>query len=416
MSNTTDHVGVRVFSDLRNTTVALDVRDSTAIGMSLPLPNIAAGNEAAFPVGQCVRLSMDDPVQLAKLGPGIAYDTVRTMLMEGIVTDIAFVRAATKSDPEEQLGAVAGDAALRTGVWGLLNAKADIGIEPGIIIEPGFTSQRPGNAKNPVALAMSAVSDIIIDCLGIVDTPDTNREAAAAYASDFAAVYNLVAMYPKAQVFLDGSYVTRPASPIVAAMTVKRDKAVGNPYKAAWNRASLALGGLSQRVTYHDGRTDGDANFLNFRGVGTFIENNLLWAPFTTATDPTTVGYRSIKRIRTRRAIEKSFIRQLRAYNSEDLGPHLVTLLFRTLDEALAAPQSVGAIIQGSEVIFDRKLNQDGSLRKGALKLKLRFEETPDLIDLGLYTEPQPEAYDVLTGQIRTAIESLGSPNLRFVA
>lgn len=415
MSTTTDHVGVRVFSDLRNTLATIDVRDSTAIGLCLPLPNIQAANDAAFPVNEPVTLKMDDPEQIAKLGAGAAYDTVRQLAMEGINTDIAFVRAATKVDAEQQLSAVAGDAAARTGIWALLNAKEELKIEPGFLLAPGFTSQRPGNTRNPVALAMTAIGDIIIDAFGVVDTPDTSREAAAAYAAEFANVLNLIAVYPKAMVNFDGTPVSRPLSPHVVAAAIKSDKANGNPYKAFWNQPLVGNVGLSQRVTYYDGRTDGDADFLNFRGVGTVIEGSQLWSPFTTATDPSTVGYRSIKRIRTRRAIEKSFIRALRLYNGRDLGPHLVTVLFRSLDDALKAPQAVGAIISGSEVIFDRALNTNSSLQKGALKLKLRFEETPDLIDLGLYTEPQPEAYDVLTGQIRRAIENLGVPSLRFV-
>lgn len=416
MTATTDNVGVRVFSDLRNTTVSIDTRDSTAIGLVMPCPNILSADEAAIPLDEPTRISTEDTVLIAKMGAGLARDAITQIALEGISTDILFVRVGKDADIEDQIGLVAGSPTSATGVWALRDALSHLGIEPGLIITPGYDSQRLGNAANPVATAIDAVCDTIIDCMGIINTPETSREAAATYAQDFAASYNMIAMYPAAKVFLNGAYATRPLSPSVAAAIVRRDKEVGNPFKAAWNRPLKSIGGVSQRVTYQDGRTDHDANFLLNRGVGTVIENRLFWAPFTTATDPTTVGYRSIKRIRTRRSIEKALLRALRAYASEDIGPHLVTLLFQTLSEALEERQAVGALISGSEVIWDRKLNPSNSLRKGALRLKLRFEETPDLTDLGIYTEPQPEAYDVLTAQIQAAISSLGNPNLRFVA
>ena len=421
MAATTDFVGVRVFSDLRSTIASIDTRDSTAIGMCLPLPNILLADEAAFPIDTPIRLATDDPEQLAMLGAGMAYDAIRQIKMEGIETDIIFVRAATAplvddaEDIEAQIGFIAGDPNIRTGIWALLDALSLLQIEPGVIIAPGYTSQRLANGANPVTTAMDAVKDLIVDCVAVVDCPDTSREAAAAYADDFATSYGILAMYPHGRYFMDGTTVTRPLSPSVAAAIVRRDKEVGNPYKAAWNRPLKGLTGLSQTVGYQDGRADTDANYLVQRGVGTVIEGKILWAPFTTATDPTTVGYRSLKRIRTRRAIEKAMLRPLRQYLSEDLTPHTVTLIFRVLSEMLEERQAIGALISGSEVIWNRALNPNNLLQKGGMRVKLRFEETPELTDLGIYTEPQPEAYDVLSEQIRAAIERLNDQNLKYV-
>src|SRR5690606_816929 len=106
----------------------------------------------------------------------------------------------------------------------------------------------------------------------------------------------------------DGN-VTRSLSPHVAAAMIRRDKEVGNPYKAFWNRPLQGILGPSVPVGYTDGEITSDANFLNQAGVGTVIEGKLLWAPFTTATDPTVAAWRSIKKIRTRRAVEKAMLR-----------------------------------------------------------------------------------------------------------
>ena len=159
---------------------------------------------------------------------------------------------------------------------------------------------------------------------------------------------------------------------------------------------------------YRDGDTSSDANFLNQNGVGTVIEGNLLWSPFNTATDPTIVGYRSIKRIRTRRAIEKALLKPLRAYLAQDLGPHLVTLIGTAIDQACAERKAVGALI-GWQVVYDSSLNPASLLKKGGLRLKLRFEETPDLTDLGVYSTTMPEEFAVLSDAITAAIDNLGS-------
>lgn len=416
MSATTDFVGVRVFSDLNNNTVSIDTRDSTVIGMCLPCPNMATADKATWPDdGEPVRVSTDDSETIAKLGPGLAQDAIAQIAAEGIITDIAFVRAPDDADLEDQIGKIVGSANSKSGIWGLLEAKDELKLEPGVIIVPGYDSQRLGNAPNPVAMAIDTITSRIIDCLGIVNTPGTSREDAVTYAADFKLSRNMVAMYPTGRYYLNGQDVVRPLSPSVAAATVRRDKEVGNPYKAAWNRPLRGLRGPSQRVTYRDGDTSTDANFLVQNGVGTVIEGNLLWAPFTTATDPTTVDYRSIKRIRTRRAVEKAMLRPLRAYMSEDLGPHLVTLIGQSLDEFCGDLQALKAIID-YQILWSKLLNPATVMRKGGIRLKLRFEETPDLTDLQIYSEPEPEAFDVLAAAIASAIDSLGNANFLAVA
>lgn len=416
MTATTDFVGVRVFSDLSDQVVSIDTRDSTVIGIVGPLPNIDPANETKIPYNEPFRISTDDPATVAMLGPGLIQDAVNQTLQEGIVTDMVFSRSCIPASGtlDAQLAAVAGDPSAKTGVWTLLHGIDDLKLEPGSIIAPGFTSQRLGGLKNPVAAAMDSVSGIIIDCMGIVDTPSTSREDAAAYAADFATSLNIIACYPNATYELGGE-VVRPLSPSVAAAMVRSDKANGNPYKAFWNKALLGVLGPSQRVGYRDGDTTSDANFLNQNGVLTVIEGNLLWGPYNTATDPTIVGYRSIKRIRTRRAIEKALLKPLRAYLAQDLGPHLVTLIGTAIDQACAERKAVGALIDW-QVLWPRSLNPNSLLKKGGLRLKLRFEETPDLTDLAIYSTPEPEAFDVLADSITSAIDNLGSTTFRAAA
>ncbi len=418
MSGTTDFVGVRVFSDLRSTVAKIDTRDSTVIGLVLPAP---LADNAAFPLNEPVRLSTDDAELATKLGAGVALDTVNQIASEGIVTDIAFVRTqhSVLTDPalklEAEINSIVGSAATKTGAWALLDAKSHIGLEPGCLLSPGYTSQRIGNAANAVTTTLATIAGRIIDCIVFADTPVTSREAARDWALDFATALNVVACYPQVLVNLGAGNVTRPMSPHVVAAMVRRDKEVGNPYKAFWNRPLQGILGPTVPVGYTDGDTSSDANWLNQNGIGTVIERKLLWAPFTTATDPTVKSWRSIKRIRTRKAIEKAMLRPLRQYMAEDITPHTVSLIFRALDQYLSDLVTLGALVD-YEVIWSKAMNPASLLEGGAMRVKTRFAETPDLVDLQIYTEPQPEAFDALEAAIAASINQLGLSNVRVTA
>jgi len=415
----TTHVGVRVFSDLTQTLTSIDVRDSTVIGVCLPAP---AADTAAFPQDVPVAFDSDDAATVAKLGAGEAYDSIRQIASEGVVAKIVFARpgpASTSSPPAmtaaEKIGYVAGDAVAKTGVHALVNAKAETGYEPGIVIAPGVTATRTGNLKNAAAAAIDAVVTRIGDAIGIIDATSTTTAAALTHAADFAAATNIVDCAVGAKVSLDGAIVTRALSPHVAALMVKRDKEAGTPFKACWNRAFKGVLGPSRPIEFRLGDPSCEANTLVQGGLVTVIEGNILWGPYTTATDPTVSAWRSIKRIRTRRAIEKALQTPLRAYLAGDVTPHAVTLLYKSIDDFLDGLRGQSAIID-HEVVWDRTLNPNTLLRDGGLRVVTRWEETPDLVDLGIYTEPYSEAFDILASAIAQALGNIGDANIRVAA
>ncbi len=158
-----------------------------------------------------------------------------------------------------------------------------------------------------------------------------------------------------------------------------------------------------------------EANQLAQAGVGTIIEGNLLWAPFTTATDPTVKSWRSIKKIRTRQAASKAMLRPVRQYLSEDIEGHTVSLIYRAADQFLGDLKTLKAIID-YELVWSKALNPATLLEAGGLRTKMRWAETPDLVDLQLYDEPMPEAFDLLQAAIAQALSQIGSANIRITA
>lgn len=418
MSGTTDFVGVRRFSNLRSTVARIDTRNSTVIGMALPAP---LADNTAFPIDEPTVLSLDNPEQLELLGASMARDAVDQMLSEGIVGDVAFVRTphSTLTDPAQKLEAevngIVGSAGAKTGVWALLDAKSHIKLEPGCIIAPGYMSHRLDGAANPIVAASRTVADRIIDCMVIADTPSSSIANSIEWAEDFATALNVIGMYPGGVVNLGAGNVTRPLSAHVAAAMVRRDKETGGPYKAFWNRALQGVLAPSVPVGYTDGDVNSEANQLAQAGVGSIIEGNLLWAPFTTATDPTVKSWRSIKKIRTRLAASKAMLRPMRQYAAEDMTPHVVSLIYRAADQFLSDLVTLGALIS-YELIWSKAQNPATLLEAGGLRVKMRWAETPDLVDLQLYDEPMPEAFDLLEAAIASSLSQLGLSNIRVTA
>ncbi len=418
MTGTTNFTGVRVFSDLRKTIARIDTRDSTVIAMCVPA---SAADAAVFPLDTLTKISTEDPDLLTKLGAGLAFDAVSQIASEGISADILFVRTPHSADADPvakkaaEVTGIAGNAVTKTGVYALLDAKSKFGVEPGCIIFPGYGDVRTGGNANAAVAAARVVADRFIDCLVIYDTALSSKEAARTCALDQATALNVVACYPAVAVDLGAGPVVRPMSPNVAAAMVRRDKEAGNPFKAFWNRPLKGVLGPSVPIGYADGDASSEANWLNQNGILTIIEGNLIWGPFTTATDPTVASWRSIKRIRTRRAIEKAMLRPLRQYASEDLTPHTVSLIYRAGDQYLSDLVTLGALID-YELLWSKSMNPASLLEAGAMRVKTRFAETPDLVDLQIYSEPQPEAFDVLASAIASSLTQLGLKNVRVTA
>ncbi|SON55828.1 major tail sheath protein [Hartmannibacter diazotrophicus] len=408
------NVGVRVFSDLSNTIVTIDTRDQSAIGLCVPAPAADAGT---FPVNTPVLIDTSDADLIALLGEGDAADVIEQINSEGIVAQVIYVNPGVDAEAtlDEAVTAIAGDSATKTGIFALLNAKALLGVEPGILLASGYTHTRPTNAKNPIGAAMEAICTQIIDCIGIVDAPPETEAGAVAYLADFATSLQICCAVVAIKASIGGETVVRPMSPHWAGAIVRRDRSAGTPFKAAWNTALKGVLGTSRPIIYRDGDPTCEANRLVQAGGGVVIETNLLWAPFTTATDPTVKSWRSLKVVRTRRALEKAMVRPMRAYMAQDITPHTVTLIFRAIDDYFDGVQALGAIID-HVVLWDSSLNTAAALQAGAISAKVNWQETPDLVDLGIYTGAMPEAFDVLQAAIAAALASLGDPNIRVAA
>lgn len=106
-----------------------------------------------WPLDKAVHIFSDDTPAIAKLGTGgtlrQAFDAIAD---QGIVASVVAVRVAEGADLAHTLANVIGSYADRTGVHALRYAAAELGVEPNILIAPGFTQARVTNGVTAIAV------------------------------------------------------------------------------------------------------------------------------------------------------------------------------------------------------------------------------------------------------------------------
>lgn len=416
MPTTTPHVGVRTFLNRVDTAPFVIADLSTIGGVFTPGTGI---DRALFPADTPVHFTTSDADMVAGAGSGTLKQTIDAIIAEGVTASIvAVVPDILASDTAEQtMAKLQGDASARTGAWALLNAQAETGAVPDILIAPGYAHLRPGNAANPIVTVYDAICERLITPIVVADTPSADKTVAAEWAADFQTSLNIVAVGQGVRYSIAGSPVVRPAAPAVAALIVATDKALGGPYYNPGNQALKGILGPSRSVDFSICDPDSEANWLIQRGVNSIVQieenrtsrsvnspqGKTFWGFFNTSTDPL---WRLINVVRTRKAVREVIPRTLVKYLGKNLGPHLAVVLRQSLVDFLlelsALPEP--AILPGFDVIWDRTLNDNATLRVGGFVINAAWEEAPALVDLQVYTGRREASFNILASEIQAAM------------
>lgn len=416
MPATTPHVGVRTFLETTDQQ-PLIIADMSTIGGSFTAPQ---ADRNLIPPDEPVHFTTDDAEMVAAVGAtGTLAETIDACNREGVVASIvAMVPEVDPTDDiETQMAAICGSSTAQTGLWGLLAAQAQTGVEPDILIAPGYLSQRLGNAANPAATIIDALCNRIVTAVGVCDVPSTSKEDAVEWTADFAETMNLIAIGQQARYQVGTNVVTRPASAAIAALMVKNDKARGGPYYNPGNQALTGILGPDRAVGFSVSDPDCEANYLIQRGVNSLVQltkdrtsrrtnspqGKTFWGFFNTSSDPL---WRSISVVRTRKAVREVIPRTMVKYMGKNLGVHLVTVILQSLDDFISELQSLPepAVLPGSRVEWLRSLNDNATMRTGGLRVYMAFEEAPTLTDLGIYMARNERSFDILAADIEAAM------------
>ncbi|MEO0682717.1 MAG: phage tail sheath subtilisin-like domain-containing protein [Pseudomonadota bacterium] len=305
------------------------------------------------------------------------------------------VRVATGADEAATLTNVAGAVASQSGIYALETADAVVGYTPRILIAPGWTSQRPGGAANPVGAAMVAIAPKM-RAVAVVDGPGTNETDALAYAGDYGSD-RVYIVDPGVLVFEDGATAARPASAYAAGVIAFRDNQRG----FWWSPSNAILGGVvgaSRPVPFTLNEPDTEANRLNEAKVATVVHQDgyRLWGNRTTATDPLW-AFLSVRRTADMiyESVEQSLLwaidRPITAQTIEDVADSVQGYINQLIAR--------GALI-GGRVWIDPEKNTAVTLQAGQLYLTFDIEPPAPLERLTFEAQRNGSYYEELVADL----------------
>jgi phage tail sheath protein FI len=415
MPATTPNVGVRTFLDRTDKVPFLIADMSTIGGVFTPGEDI---DRSKFPIDTPVHFTTSDTEMVEAAGTGTLKQTIEACNYTGIVASIvACVPDILAEDTADQkMAKMVGDSVAKTGAWAMMQAQAETGVVPDLLIAPDFAHLRPGDAANPIVAAFDAMCESLITPVAIADTPSANKTVASEWAADWADTLNVICCGQGVRVSEAGLPVTRASAPYIAALMAKIDKQMGGPYYNPGNQP-LGILGPSRAVECNYTDPDSEHNWLLQRGVNTIVQleknrtsrsvnspqGKMFWGFFNTSNDPL---WRLINVVRTRKAIREVIPRTLVRYLGQNIGTNLIVVLRQAvmdfLGELAGLPEP--AILPGYDVVWDRDQNSNAVMRVGGLAFNAYWEESPALVDLQLYTGRREQSFDILAEEIQAAM------------
>lgn len=270
--------GARPVEVVRSSVIGLIGTASDADATKYPLnePVLHVGGAEAFgPEGMAEALG----------ATGTLPDAFNAILKQGVGVTAVVVRVAPGANLDATLTNIVGAAGAATGVHAFLQAQSHIGVSPRVLMAPGFTSQRPGAAANPVVSELLGIAQRRRGII-LADGPNTTAEDALEYREDWGSD-RVYIIDPGVTVFEGGVNVVKPASGFVGGLIARVDKQFGYHYSPS-NHEIFGITGTARPISFFQGDPDTEQNLLNENRIATIIRDNgfRLWGNETTSTEP----------------------------------------------------------------------------------------------------------------------------------
>ena len=251
--------------------------ESAVIGIVGTAPEADA---AAFPLNEPV-LVIGDRQHAALLGTTGTLPQALDAILDQTTPFIVVVRVADNADPAiakaNVIGGVDTATGAYTGLQALLGAKAKTGVEPRILIAPGFSAD-VAVAGELIALANK------LRGFTYLDGPNTNDADAIAYVGNFGARRaEVIDPWIRAFDAATATEVVRAPSAYAAGLRARIDLEKGFWWSKS-NQVIEAITGTTRPVDFKMGEPTTRANLLNKNHVTTIIREGgwRLWGSRTT--------------------------------------------------------------------------------------------------------------------------------------
>ncbi|WDD98360.1 phage tail sheath subtilisin-like domain-containing protein [Thalassomonas actiniarum] len=256
------------------------------------------------------------------------------------------------------------------GIHAFLGAEAVLGVTPRILVAPGFTHQRPNDAKNPVVDGLNGIAQRL-RAVVIADGPNDTHDAAVAYKTELGSK-RIFIVDPHVKVFKDGESVVEPASARVAGMIAKSDNERGFWWSPS-NQIMNGIVGTARSIDFQLGDPASRADLLNKNHVATIIRKDgfRLWGN-RTATSEEKWAFLSV--VRTADMINDSLLRAHMWAVDRNITKTYIEDVTNGVQSFLDNLKAQGAILGGS-IWADEDLNSKESIQAG--KIYFNFDFTP---------------------------------------
>ncbi|WP_375592172.1 phage tail sheath subtilisin-like domain-containing protein [Chitiniphilus eburneus] len=256
----------------------------------------------------------------------------------------------------------------RTGLQALLDGKSVHNAQPRLIIAPGHSS------KQAVATAMDALA-AKLRAIAIVDGPNTDDEAALAYAENFGSK-RIYLVDPGVKVWdtqADAEALV-PASAYTAGLFAWTDKEYGF-WASPSNKEFVGIVGTRRPVEFLDGDETCRANLLNAANITTIIRDGgyRLWGNRTLSSDP---KWAFVTRVRTVDIVMDAILYAHKWAVDRSITKTYVDDVTAGLEAFMRDLKAQGAIIN-FEVYPDPDLNTASQLEQGRVYWNIRFTDVP---------------------------------------
>jgi uncharacterized protein len=254
----------------------------------------------------------------------------------------------------------------RTGLQALLDAKSKFNVQPRLILAPGFSGAQA------VATAMDALAAKLRG-IGIVDGPNTDDEAAIAYAANFGSK-RLYMVDPGALQYdtILNSDVAVPASPFAAGLFAQTDAAIGF-WASPSNKELVDVTGTKRPIEFLDGDETCRANLLNNAFIATIIRDGgyRLWGNRTLSADP---KWSFVTRVRTLDMVMDAVLMGTKWAVDRGITSTFVKDVTESVHAFMRDLKRQGALIN-FEVYADPELNTATQIEQGRVYWNIRFSD-----------------------------------------
>lgn len=347
---------------------------STGAGVVAAVPRTAlsGGISEAFPlnVPTLIAGSRTEAARLGLTGTlPAAIDSILDQAGAAIVVVRVDVGATDADTLANVLGGVDAVTGQYLGVHAFLGAESALGVQPRILIAPGFTHSRTGGNANSVVAELLGISERMRAVI-VADGPNTTDSAAITYAGDFGSKRVYVVDPGVLKVNSMGETVTEYASPCVAGLIAKSDNDRGFWWSPS-NQEINGVVGTSRKVDFTLGDANSRANILNENKVATIIRQNgfRLWGNRTLSEDP---KWAFLSVVRTADIINDSLLRAHLWAVDRNITKTYIKDVTDSVNAYLRHLTQIGAIL-GGECWADPALNTPDQVAQGKVFFDVAF-------------------------------------------